>query len=199
MIERQGSISSRDGLAVKPNKGNEDDYNSGNDSEGDSDKVQDNRGSETKAMKKADPPEEIFRKKFATYYSRILFFTFLSKDKITNLEELIVALDNNKDNSRIALHLDLRKDELMHLKSVMDGNKMGLLEFKVLNLNRLEKDKDLLPLERAKIAMRRFSRLSESEITTPENIAKDMVAILPNDCCPEWKYLDIASKQKEDI
>lgn len=197
LIERQGSISSRDGLAVKPNKGNEDDYDSGDDSDGDSDEGPSNGSSETKAKKKDDSPEEIFRKKFATFYSRLLFFTFLSKDKITNLDELIVALDNSDDNNRIAMHLDLRKDELMHLKSVMDGNKMGLLEFKVLNLNRLEKDNDLLPLERAKIAMRRFSRLSEAEITTPENIAKDMVAILPNDCCSEWKYLDIAAKQGE--
>ena len=67
----------------------------------------------------------------------------------------------------------------------------------MLNLNRLEKDGELSPLDRARTALRRFSRLSESEITTPPNIASDMVNLLPDDCSSAMLFLDIASKQGE--
>lgn len=193
-IDRQGAISSREGLATQPSKGEGDDVDTGDDS-GDGDDTEDNTPSKKKKDKES--PEELFRKRFATYYSRILFFTFLSKDKVTNLDNLIAIIDQGEDNIRIAANLDLKKEILVHLRLKMDGNKLGALEFKIRNLNRLEADVDLPPIERAKTAMRRFSRLSEAEITTPENIAKDIVSLLPVNCTPDMRYLDIAAKQGE--
>lgn len=194
-IDRQGAISSKEGLSTKPSKGEGDDIEPG-DEPGDDAQTED-KETDSKKKKEKDTPEEAFRKRFATYYSRILFYTFLSKDTITNLDELISSLDRNDDNIRIASNLELKKNILTRLRARMDGNKLGALEFKIRNLNRLEGDSDLSPLERAKTAMRRFSRLSEAEITTPENIARDMVSILPDDCSATDRFLDIAAKQGE--
>lgn len=195
-IDKQGMISSKEGLSVDPHRGKKDDddnYNFGDD-DGDDTNSEEKRDSSKKIK---ESPEEQFRRRFTTYYSRILFYTFLTKTLITNLDELIESIDKNEDNIRIAKKLNLCKEFLVYLRSVMDGNKLGVLEFKIRNLNRLTADVDLTPIDRARTAMRRFCRLSESEITTPENIAKDMVALLPDDCSAENRFLDIAAKQGE--
>lgn len=196
-IDRQAAISSKDGLSTKPNTGSGDDIQPDIFSDVELREVDDGETPKDEKKKEKESPEELFKKRFATYYSRILFFTFLSKDRITNLDELISLMYEGEDNSRIAHNLDLSRDVLVHLRKVMDGNKLGALEFKMLNLNRLEKDGELSPLDRARTALRRFSRLSESEITTPPNIASDMVNLLPDDCSSAMLFLDIASKQGE--
>lgn len=196
-IDRQAAISSKDGLSTKPNTGSGDDIKPDIFSDVELQEVDDGETPKDEKKKEKESPEELFKKRFATYYSRILFFTFLSKDRITNLDELISLMYEGEDNSRIAHNLDLSKDVLVHLRKVMDGNKLGALEFKMLNLNRLEKDGELSPLDRARTALRRFSRLSESEITTPPNIASDMVNLLPDDCSSAMLFLDLASKQGE--
>lgn len=196
-IDRQAAISSKDGLSTKPNTGSGDDIQPDIFSDVELQEVDDGETPKDEKKKEKESPEELFKKRFATYYSRILFFTFLSKDRITNLDELISLMYEGEDNSRIAHNLDLSRDVLVHLRKVMDGNKLGALEFKMLNLNRLEKDGELSPLDRARTALRRFSRLSESEITTPPNIASDMVNLLPDDCSSAMLFLDIASKQGE--
>ena len=196
-IDRQAAISSKDGLSTKPNTGSGDDIQPDIFSDVELQEVDDGETPKDEKKKEKESPEELFKKRFATYYSRILFFTFLSKDRITNLDELISLMYEGEDNSRIAHNLDLSRDVLVHLRKVMDGNKLGALEFKMLNLNRLEKDGELSPLDRARTALRRFSRLSESEITTLPNIASDMVNLLPDDCSSAMLFLDIASKQGE--
>lgn len=196
-IDRQAAISSKDGLSTKPNTGSGDDIKPDIFSDVELQEVDDGETPKDEKKKEKESPEELFKKRFATYYSRILFFTFLSKDRITNLDELISLMYEGEDNSRIAHNLDLSKDVLVHLRKVMDGNKLGALEFKMLNLNRLEKDGELSPLDRARTALRRFSRLSESEITTPPNIASDMVNLLPDDCSSAMLFLDLASKPGE--
>lgn len=196
-IDRQAAISSKDGLSTKPNTGSGDDIQPDIFFDVELQEVDDGETPKDEKKKEKESPEELFKKRFATYYSRILFFTFLSKDRITNLDELISLMYEGEDNSRIAHNLDLSRDVLVHLRKVMDGNKLGALEFKMLNLNRLEKDGELSPLDRARTALRRFSRLSESEITTPPNIASDMVNLLPDDCSSAMLFLDIASKQGE--
>ena len=196
-IDRQATILSKDGLATKPNTGSGDDIQLDNTSDAEPQEADSEESKKEIQKKDKESPEELFRKRFATYYSRILFFAFLSKDRITNLDELITLMHEGEDNIRIAKNLDLSRDVLVHLRKVIDGNKLGALEFKMLNLNRLEADGELSPLDRARTALRRFSRLSESEITTPPNIASDMVGLLPDDCSPEMFFLDIASKQGE--
>lgn len=193
-IDKQPEIDSKQGLALKPIDGEGDDIDTGSGrTESDSRRKE---GSDSRRKEKENP-EVSFRKRFATYYSRILFFTFLSNDAIRNLDDLISAIGRDEDNLRIAKNLGLRRDILVHLQASMDGAKLGALEFKIMHLNRLVGDTDLPPLERAKTAFRRFSRLSEDEITTPENIAKEMVRLLPGKCSASDRYLDIAAKQGE--
>lgn len=198
LIEKQGEISSKGGLSIKPSDGEGDSIDSeSEDNEPKSSREQEEKNTYSKDKKEKESSEDEFRKKFATYYSRILFFTFLSKDRIRNLDDVINACNNNDDNCRIFNHLGLKQEDLIHLRSVMDSYKLGALELKILNLNRLETDNELTPLERAKIAMRRFSRLSEAEITTPEKMARDMVTRLTQYCNAQMRFLDIAAKQGE--
>ena len=196
LIDKQGEISSREGLLTKPVDGDGDDFEPDNDSSDANDEVHTDSSNGKKKKDKASP-EEVFKKKFATYYSRILFFTFLSKDAITNISDVISSVDSNEDNIRIAKHLELKKSDLCYIQRVMDANKLGSLEFKILNLNRLDKDEDLTPLERAKTALRRFSRLSEAEITTPDTTALKVVSAIPLADSTERRYLDISAKQGE--
>ena len=187
-IDRQAAISSKDGLSTKPNTGSGDDIQLDNTSDAEPQEADSEESKKEIQKKDKESPEELFRKRFATYYSRILFFAFLSKDRITNLDELITLMHEGEDNIRIAKNLDLSRGVLVHLRKVIDGNKLGALEFKMLNLNRLEKDGELSPLDRARTALRRFSRLSESEITTPPIIAADMIGLLPDDCSSEMRF-----------
>ena len=74
------------------------------------------------------------------------------------------------------------------------------LDYKIENTNDLIRDAALRPMERVEIAMRRFGRLSDSEIVTPAKVADEMVAILPFEELREKadaKFLDIASKEGE--
>ena len=59
-------------------------------------------------------------------------------------------------------------------------------------------DADLQPLERAKVAIKKFTRISDSEVVTPEYIANELVSYLPQDKIDgSTIFLDIASKQGE--
>ena len=59
------------------------------------------------------------------------------------------------------------------------------------------RDNKLEPIERVEVAMRKFGRLSDSEVVTPLNVADDMVKLLPEDVFSQGPVLDIASKQGE--
>ena len=60
------------------------------------------------------------------------------------------------------------------------------------------RDTGLSPLERAQVAMKKFSRFSESEVVTPHHVTMDLVDLLPMDeLSPNSTFLDIASLQGE--
>lgn len=62
------------------------------------------------------------------------------------------------------------------------------------------RDDSLQPAERAEIALRKFGRLSDSEVVTPAKVADEMVSILPFNelnANKDAKFLDIAAKQGE--
>ncbi len=58
-------------------------------------------------------------------------------------------------------------------------------------------DESLTPIKRVEIALRKFGRMSDSEIVTPLNVAEDVVKLLPEDVFSYGPVLDIASKQGE--
>ena len=56
------------------------------------------------------------------------------------------------------------------------------LDYKIQNINTLAHDETVEPMQRATVAIRKFGRISDSEITTPENVATDMNNLIPDDC-----------------
>ncbi len=71
---------------------------------------------------------------------------------------------------------------------------MGALSAYTYSLNH---DYDKEPLDRVKIALIKFGRMSESEIVTPTKVANEIVNLLPDDIFSKGSILDIASKQGE--
>ena len=70
--------------------------------------------------------------------------------------------------------------------------------YKIQNINTLANDNNVEPTERCITAMRKFGRMSLSEVVTPITIASDMIANLPQEGIDSnSKILDINSKQGE--
>lgn len=137
-------------------------------------------------------------KKLKTYYSLILFFAFLTNSKVNSLEDVLHVIDVNQDNRRIAEHVGIKTDILKVIQSKANPFVLRDLDYKISNMNQLSRDKSVKPVERAERAMKKFGRLSTSEIITPSDIAEFMVNKLPEGRIKKGtKILDIAAKQGE--
>ncbi len=198
-IEKQGKMGSNQGLKIAAIDGEGTDMDVPKGSK----KVEEETISDSPISSKPsenDTTEDDFRKKFATYYSRILFFAFLSKDKITSLQELIEKMQTTKNNRRIATNIDLKINILKQVSELIDPSIKRILNHKINNISTLANENDVSPIDRVKVAMRKFGRLSSSEIVTPQKVADEMVTILPQeDITDKTKILDIASKQGEFV
>lgn len=197
-IESQSPIDAKNGaLKTKANEGEGDDLDDGLnniDTETNIDiKEKDNKI--TADNSENDYWEEV-KKKFATYYARILFFAFLSNEKITSLQDIIKSIASNENSKRIAKNLGIKEKILIKLFEELNPFILQQLDYKINNLNDLINDTTQIPEKRVEVATRRFGRISSSEIVTPHKVAMEMVSILPklqdND-----SFLDIASKQGE--
>lgn len=138
--------------------------------------------------------------KFKTYYSRILFFAFLTKAKVISVSDIVDVIDKG-ENQRIAHNLDLDKNVLYLFKN-MNPFTLSQLDYKIENMNELSNDPSLSTYERAMVANLHFDKLSEAEIITPSNICMEMIkTISKNDFVniirKNGKILDIASKKGE--
>ncbi len=136
--------------------------------------------------------------KFRMYYSRLLFYSFLSNAKLKSLDDILDSFEN-EDNIRISKNLNLEKDVLVSIRDNINLFILSKLDYKIQNISSLAHDETVAPEERAIKAINKFGKLSESEIPTPLNIATDMVALLSNDCFDnllndKTVMLDIASK-----
>jgi hypothetical protein len=194
-IEKQGKIGSKQGLEIKPNEGDGDDIDvtTGEDI----DTTQPSSGSEES---KTEIEEDDWKSKFAMFYAKILFFAFLTDSRVKSLSEIIAQIDVGADNKRIANSLDLKMSILKLLNKHIYPFTLSKLDYKIHNINSLANDDTLKPIDRASNAMKRFSRLSVSEIVTPENVTNQIMNILPSkDITNKTKILDIASKQGEFV
>ncbi|HAI18991.1 MAG TPA: restriction endonuclease, partial [Xanthomarina gelatinilytica] len=134
------------------------------------------------------------------YYARLLFFSFLTDSKVKSLEEIIKAINEDPNNLRIATHLNLETEVLALFQKHINPFVLSELDYKIQNINSLANDTSISPIERASNAMKKFSRLSDSEIVTPEIVTNMMINSLPeNNIQNETKILDIASKQGEFV
>jgi hypothetical protein len=156
--------------------------------------------SNTTNLAVSETEENDFKDKFATYYAKILFFAFLTDCEIKSLQEIINQIDTSENNKRIANSLDLNKGILDILRCKINSFILRELDYKIQNINTLANDKSLQPIERASNAMKKFSRLSISEVVTPEKVTDAMINIFPDGTINDSsKILDIAAKQGEFV
>nr|WP_309757383.1 Eco57I restriction-modification methylase domain-containing protein [Flavobacterium sp.] len=199
-IERQNEIGSNNGLKIEPHKktdeGDELDIPAGTNKPDGGNKPTNG----TEKPEEKDTYEASIRKKFASYYSRILFFAFCTEEKLMSLQEIIDLIETDEESKRIADNLELNIEILKLLRSNIQHYVLSKLEYKIQNINHLANDASVEPVERASRAMKKFTRLSESEIVTPEIITDKMISGLPENAIDSHTMLlDIASKQGEFV
>lgn len=203
-ISKQPELGSKDGLSFNASDDNTDgdDLNTDNSTNQNDTSIISTEPEQTDAQNdNTNNPEQKFIKQMQTYYARILFFAFLTKDKVVSLDDIIEKINTNDSNKRIANNLGL-KLKVLQLLSTMNAFKLSDLDYKILNLNSLANDRTVEPLERAKVAITKFARLSTSEIQTPAIICKEMIDLISLKKYKKIitrgnKILDIASKSGE--
>lgn len=139
---------------------------------------------------------ENIEKKLAAYYSMILYFAFLTPDRVHSIKDIIDIIDKG-ENARIAEHLELDKHIL---ELIADAHPWTILSLdkSINDTNYTATQSGLSQEEMIDVVLKRCKRLSEAEIVTPAKIADEMVALLPDDLFErEGIVLDIASKQGE--
>lgn len=200
-IEKQGELGSTQGFTIDAVEGDDTDLDTPstldspeNPQELKNTPQEDDKTSSNKEI-------ESIRNKFRTYYSRILFFSFLSKSHVSSLDNVISVVDD-ADNKRIAKNLELKKSILVLLKQNINVFVLRQLDYKIQNINHLANDLTIDPVARAIRAINKFNRLSASEVTTPQKVCEDMIALLPDESFTKIKekdvvMLDIASKAGE--
>ena len=191
-------VDSKNGLKIKPNDGE------GDEIDGDEldtpEEVPDSTDSQPIPPTKETEPstkDETLEKQLAAYYARILFFAFLTESTVKSLENVIEAIEATADNKRIANNLGLNIGILKLIQRKSNPFVLRKFDYKIENTNDLVRDDNLEPIKRVEIAMRKFGRLSDSEIVTPLNVAGDVVKLLPDNVFSYGPVLDIASKQGE--
>lgn len=197
-IERQGKIGSRQGLEIPPAKGEGDEIEPPIISP-----LPLGGGEETPdpiTPKNEEDPTNDYKGQFAMYYARILFFAFLTDSRVKSLQEIINHTKGNADNLRIANNLSLETAILDLFQKHINPFILSELDYKIHNINSLANDTAISPIERASNAMKKFNRLSDSEIVTPEFVTDKIINGLPAKAIDKnTMLLDIASKQGEFV
>ena len=208
-IERENELGSKQGFTTKAHNGEDEgtDLNTPGEPNGDQhtngeDEHDTDTGTETGTrdhqddQNKKDP-----EKQFRSYYARLLFFAFLTKDNIISLEDVISKISTD-ENQRIANHVGISKSVLEAIIANINKFVLRDLDYTIHRLNQLSHDESLDPIERANVAIRKFGKLGESEVITPKKICDEMVGMIPDDgfsnaIANGHKILDIAGKAGE--
>ncbi|MBD5432739.1 MAG: DEAD/DEAH box helicase family protein [Treponema sp.] len=159
--------------------------------------MQEKENSENES-KKSQQNENNENKKLASklqgYYFKLLLFAFLSEREEKNVNDVINHIENDVDGKRIGKNLFIDVSELKLVREKINPAILSCLENKIQNINQL--GKEIVP-EKIGVALRKMSRLSDSEVVTPDIVAKKLVDNLPDDISADSKILDIASKTGE--
>ena len=211
-IEKLPAIGSKEGLTINPHEGDktEEDIPAADGGKGGTDGTDNLPPCEIPTTKK-EYDDIVDRLK--TYRVLIVFFAFLSQDRMDTFDVLIDKIDSTDDNRRIAKHLGLEKGLLEVYRRVITGETHKMLDRKIHNIDLLANESDDIDLgdeyrrvpevvKKAIVAMRKFGRLGEAKIVTPPNIAYDMVRQIPGAELKALvesgqKLLDLAAKMGE--
>ena len=202
-IEQQAEFNSKQGLTIVPNQGEGDELDiekSGNEVDN-SEENQEKLESKDYIEEKGDKEIEKLEGQIKTYYQRILFFSFLTKNKVASLDDILSVIDKD-ENIRLSKNLFLDKGIIEKISKVMDPFKRSRLDYKIQNISMLACDESIAPLTRATTSIKKFNRMSESEVITPSKVCDEMVSLLPEEglkkiVSNQDKLLDIASKSGE--
>lgn len=144
------------------------------------------------AQKKED--DENLSSKLQGYYFKLLLFAFLSEKEEKTVSDIINAIENDADGRRLGKHLQINVEDLKLVRERINPQILIYLENKIQNTNQLGNE---ITSEKISVALRKLSRLSASEVITPDTVAKEVVDLLPKDITAKSKILDIASKTGE--
>lgn len=139
-------------------------------------------GDSSKPLQEDIPDNETtsLTKKIQNYYTRILLFAFITKDRVESLSD-IVHIINNGDNVRIANNLGLDGEVLSIFSTKYNPWALSKLDYKIQDLSGLSHAHEVDPIKRAETAMHKFGKLGDAIVITPPNICDDMIALLPDD------------------
>lgn len=197
LLRRIEPIDAKNGLKIKPAEDEGDDIN-GDESDNSGENIETiDKQPATHQETEDSNDDENLEKRLAAYYARILFFAFLTESTVKSLENVIEEIQATEDNKRIANNLGLNVSILKLIQCKCNPFVLRKFDYKIENTNDLVRDESLEPIKRVEIAMRKFGRLSDSEIVTPLNVAEDVVKLLPENVFSYGPVLDIASKQGE--
>ena len=195
-------IDAKNGLQIKPTEGDGDDIDTPDGKTDNPKEEADKKDAPTANPQQSTDQEDDdkLEKRLAAYYARVLFFAFLTESTVKSLEDVIAQILATDDNRRIARNLGLKVGILKRIQCKSNPFVLRRFDYKIENVNDLSRDASLSSIQRVEVALRKFGRLSDSEVVTPARIADEMVSILPFDklnAKKDAKFLDIASKQGE--
>lgn len=207
-IERENELGSKAGLTIKGADGDGDDMDTPDDT--DPTDTTGATGTTTGTDTQTDEPADTTQteektkdavKQFRSYYARILFFAFLTKNTVISLSDIIDCIDE-PNNARIARNLGISKNVLEGILTHADKFVLSRLDYKIHNLNQLSHDDTVDPVTRASVSVQKFGKLGESEVITPKHICKDMIGMVDESDLRAVmdsgnKVLDIAGKAGE--
>lgn len=190
LIEKEKEFSTSGNVfKTKPNEGEGDDVNVDEVNPSTTDDTPDNQVQQPKE-KIEDSELKSLRKKLQTYYFKLLLFAYLSDAEEKTLKDIIERVENSEDGKRIAKNLQLDVNTIKLIREKIHPMALNELENKISNIDDLGEDVDT----EIQGAFRRFSRLSDTEITTLEWVTDEMVGVLPDDITANSKFLNIAGK-----
>ena len=203
VIDRQAELGSSKGLSID-NTNDEEGENLDISTSGSEDNNTTNNTVDDSEENEVNNSEESinYEKKIRTYFARVLFYSFLTDDKIISLLQVINSIDSNEDNKRIAKNLGLNNNILKLMNDKMDAFKLSQLDYKIQNINTTSHDENLGYIEKAEIAIKKFNKLSPSEFITSKDACDNIIKMIDiseyeNIVNNNGKILDISSKMGE--
>lgn len=148
---------------------------------------------QTAAKVNPDDEAKSLSKRLQTYYFKLMLFAYLSDKQEKSIADIIENIENDSDCRRIGKNLELDVDDLKLIRDNLNPRILSQLENKIFNTDELGNDPDVKP----ESALRKFGKISKSEIVTPQNIASEMIDNLPKDVTANSRFLDIAAKEGE--
>ena len=195
LIDSIKPIDAKKGLEINPAEGDGTELNTGNSKEAEFDKKNDSTNNNNN---NEEDDSRLIEKKLAAYRLRILFYAFLTNTEVNSIAKIIESVNESNDNKRILKNVGIYTKDLATMLQASSEFILNQFEYKIKNINDLGRDKSLKPTERASMAMKKFARVSVSEVVMPSRVADDLVELISADRINEgFIILDLASKQGE--